>query len=160
MRQQHYRSRGPHNHTVHTHFASQWRQVARAHELALETSAAAGCGDYDAEVRLRADLFLLSPLPVAELIAHAARRAFLAVPRCCDDDYIANELDDLDYVPGRHQTSTQLHDCFLVWANAHNLMIEWTDRQFFLKLAEFARNNPSLLKESHSNANGKGYIIR
>ena len=62
----------------------------------METSAALGCGDYDAEVRLRADLFLLSPLPVAELIAHVARRAFLALPRCCDDDYIANELERED----------------------------------------------------------------
>ena len=66
----------------------------------------------------------------------------------------------LPYTMGRHYTSNQLMECFRAWANDHEVVVDWTEREFFLRLSRFAKGNEHLLVPSNHGAAGKGYIMK
>ena len=73
-------------------------------------------------------------------------------------EFSNNELV-LMYHRGRHVTSRDLLACFMSWADQNDLVLGWTEREFYLKLSEFSCSNPALLKASTHGINGKGYIM-
>ena len=68
--------------------------------------------------------------------------------------YSLNELA-LTYVRGRHQTSRELLSSFRSWADDNNLVIEWSEREFYLKLSEFACRPPAATDDDKGASRGK-----
>jgi hypothetical protein len=83
----------------------------------------------------------------------------------------SGELDELQlvdatepriqYVQGKHITSTNLLALFHTWATQNGFVIPWTDVKFYSELGSFARADlqHKLLRHSTHGINGKGYIM-